>query len=121
MQDRQQADAGGFGPQDPIDAMVQEFQTRRDCVVDGLNSLDGVSCIKPHGAFYAFANIVEATRARGQTAKEFQSALLEEAGVAALAGTAFGTSAEGYLRLSYANSIENIQEAVSRMAQFLAR
>lgn len=104
------------GPQDDVTTMVEEFARRRKVVVDGLNDIPGVSCITPHGAFYAFANIKEL----GMTAKQLQVALLEESGVAGLAGTAFGVHGEGYLRLSYANSIENLQEGLRRFKQHVS-
>jgi aspartate/methionine/tyrosine aminotransferase len=103
------------GPQGEVDAMVAEFRRRRDLVVKGLNELPGVSCIAPQGAFYAFANV----KGTGMTSREMQKALLEEAGVGTLAGTAFGAHGEGYLRLSYANSQQNLAEALRRMKQFL--
>jgi aspartate/methionine/tyrosine aminotransferase len=88
--------------------MVEEFRRRRDIIVAGLNDLPGVSCLEPQGAFYVFPNI-EAT---GQTSAELQARLLKDAGVAALAGTAFGPCGEGFLRFSYANSVENIKAAL---------
>ena len=88
---------------------------RRDAIVDGLNAIPGFRCLRPKGAFYVFPN-VEGT---GIAAKELQSRLLEEAGVACLAGTAFGAHGEGYLRFSYANSLENIHEALSRIRGFI--
>ena len=81
-----------------------------------MNALPGVSCVEPGGAFYAFPNI----SGTGLSAKEMVGGLLNEAGVAAIAGTSFGAYGEGYLRLSYANSLENIKEAVSRMEAWLA-
>ncbi|MBL8842410.1 MAG: pyridoxal phosphate-dependent aminotransferase [Planctomycetes bacterium] len=104
------------GPQGDVDAMVAEFRKRRDLVVKGLNELPGVSCIAPQGAFYAFANVQKT----GIKARELQKALLDEAGVGTLAGTAFGAHGEGYIRLSYANSQANISEALRRMKQYLA-
>jgi aspartate/methionine/tyrosine aminotransferase len=86
-------------------------------VVDGLNRLPGVSCITPKGAFYAFANI----GATGWKAKALAAALLEESGVATIGGPDFGIHGEGYIRLSYANSEENIGRALDRMGDFLAR
>jgi aspartate/methionine/tyrosine aminotransferase len=103
------------GPQDDVEKMVKEFRRRRDVVVKGLNELPGVSCVTPQGAFYAFANI----KGTGMRSRDFQRALLEEAGVGTLAGTAFGKHGEGYLRLSYANSVENLEEALRRMQKFL--
>jgi aspartate/methionine/tyrosine aminotransferase len=103
------------GPQDAVDDMIAAFDTRRRVVVEGLNALPGVSCVEPGGAFYAFPNIT----GTGMSAKELEVALLEEAGVATLAGTSFGEYGEGYLRISYANSLDNIQEALSRIAKLL--
>jgi aspartate aminotransferase len=105
------------GPQDCVGAMVAEFDKRRHVVVDGLNKLPGMSCIKPKGAFYAFPNIQHT----GWQAKALASALLEEAGVAVIGGPDFGVHGEGYLRLSYANSTENIRRAMERMGEFLIR
>ncbi len=105
------------GPRTEIDAMLAEFRRRREAIVDGLNSLPGVSCLMPRGAFYAFPNIT----ATGLTAGELADRLLYDGGVAALAGTAFGEYGEGHLRLSYANSMENLHEAVSVMRTVLAR
>ena len=97
--------------------MLAEFDTRRRLVVDGLNALPGVSCITPKGAFYAFPNVSET----GWQAKPLASALLEEAGVATIGGPDFGILGEGYIRLSYANSAENISRALERMDLFLSR
>ncbi len=97
------------GPRDEVDAMMAEFRIRREFVVAGLNDLPGISCVTPRGAFYAFPNIT----GTGLDAKQFADRLLDEAGVAVLAGTAFGEYGEGYLRLSYANSLENIEEALA--------
>lgn len=104
------------GPQDAIVAMLAEFDRRRRAVVDGLNGLPGVSCITPKGAFYAFPNVT----ATGWKAKTLASALLEEAGVATIGGPDFGVHGEGYLRLSYANSLENVERALARMYAFIA-
>ena len=93
-----------------------EFDRRRRLVVEGLNRLPGVSCITPKGAFYAFPNVSRT----GWKAKALASALLEEAGVATIGGPDFGVHGEGYLRLSYANSPENISRALDRMGDFLA-
>ena len=95
--------------------MLETFDTRRRYVVDALNNLPGVSCITPKGAFYAFPNISNT----GWKAKPLAAALLEEAGVAVIGGPDFGTLGEGYLRLSYANSLPNIERALERMANFL--
>jgi aspartate aminotransferase len=101
------------GPQDDVNRMVEEFRRRRDAVVAGLNGIRGISCLKPHGAFYVFPNI----KALGKPSREIADLLLEEAGVATLNGTAFGEYGEGYLRLSYANSLENLHKAVERIAE----
>ncbi|MEE7450483.1 aspartate aminotransferase [Methylobacterium radiotolerans] len=103
------------GPQDCVAEMVAEFDRRRAIVVDGLNALPDVSCIAPKGAFYAFPNIART----GWKAKALASTLLEEAGVAVIGGPDFGVHGEGYLRLSYANSAENIRRALERMGTFL--
>ena len=103
------------GPQDAVATMVAEFDQRRKVVVDGLNRLPGVGCATPKGAFYAFPNI----RRTGWKAKALASSLLEDAGVAVIGGPDFGILAEGYLRLSYANSTENIRKALDRMGEFL--
>ncbi len=105
------------GPQDAVAKMVAEFDARRKLVVEGLNKLPGVSCIVPKGAFYAFPNIKET----GWKAKPLASALLEDAGVATIGGPDFGVHGEGYIRLSYANSSENILKALDRMKGFLER
>jgi len=102
------------GPQDEVKAMVAEFRRRRDAIVSGLNAIPGVTCTKPAGAFYVFPNV----KGLGMKSAEAEHALLEEAGVAALSGTAFGSFREGYLRFSYANSIENIQEGLRRFEVF---
>nr|WP_320140962.1 pyridoxal phosphate-dependent aminotransferase [uncultured Cohaesibacter sp.] len=105
------------GPQDAAHAMMAEFDTRRKAVVAALNALPNVSCVMPKGAFYAFPNVTET----GFKAKELSSRLLEEAGVATIGGSDFGTYGEGYIRLSYANSLENILKAVERMGDFLSK
>jgi aspartate aminotransferase len=103
------------GPQDSVAAMVAEFDKRRTIVVEELNRLPGFSCIMPKGAFYAFPNIAKT----GFKAKALASALLEEAGVATIGGPDFGVLGEGYLRISYANSAENIRKAIERIGEFL--
>jgi len=103
------------GPQDEVWKMVAEFDKRRKVVVEGLNKLPGVSCATPKGAFYAFPNI----KRTGWKAKALASALLEDAGVAIIGGPDFGILGEGYARLSYANSTENILRALARMGEFL--
>src|SRR5437660_4900368 len=104
------------GPQDASHAMVAEFDRRRKVVVEGLNKLPGMSCATPKGAFYAFPNI----KRTGWKAKALASSLLEDAGVAVIGGPDFGILGEGYIRISYANSTENILKALDRMGDFLA-
>ena len=99
------------GPQDAVTAMVAEFRRRRDVIVSGLNALPGVSCLAPDGAFYAFPDV----SGTGMPAPELAGRLLDEAGVACLAGTAFGSYGAGFLRLSYANSVANIEAALDAM------
>jgi len=101
------------GPQDEVHQMVAEFKKRRDVIVDGLNAIEGISCLRPHGAFYVFPNIQQ-LKIDGE---KFVGLLLEKYGVAALSGTAFGKYGKGYLRFSYANSVENIQNALDRIEQ----
>jgi len=95
--------------------MVKAFDSRRQKVVEGLNNLPGVTCKVPRGAFYAFPNI----SATGLSSRDMQEALLERLGVATVSGTSFGQYGEGYLRLSYAASLESIGEAFDRMRPFL--
>jgi aspartate aminotransferase len=104
------------GPQDEVYKMTAEFDRRRKVVVEGLNRLPGVSCATPKGAFYAFPNVSRT----GWKAKALASALLEDSGVAIIGGPDFGILGEGYVRLSYANSTENILRALQRMSEFLA-
>ena len=103
------------GPQDAVDVMVSAFDERRRLIVKGLNDLPGVQCCTPAGAFYAFPNIA----ATGHSARTLQDRRLEEAGVATVAGTSFGAMGEGFIRFSYANSIENIERALGRVEDFL--
>jgi len=103
------------GPQDPVDEMREAFQGRRNFIVKGLNQIPGISCRASKGAFYAFANVSELPL----PSKELEGRLLEEAGVACLAGDGFGKNGEGFLRFSYANSIENIGEALNRIKGFV--
>jgi len=105
------------GPQERVAEMTTEYQCRRDIIVAGLNTLPGFSCQKPQGAFYAFPNIT----GTGMDSTALANFILEEAGVALLPGNAFGIYGEGYLRLSYANSIENIQQGLARMRAALAQ
>lgn len=105
------------GPQDSVMQMVGEFRRRRDFIVAELNELPGISCVMPRGAFYVFPSVKDT----GIPSKEFADLLLNEAGVAALAGTSFGRCGEGYLRMSYANSLENLRDAMGRMRDFLDR
>jgi aspartate/methionine/tyrosine aminotransferase len=103
--------------QSPVEAILAEYQRRRDRIVSGLNSIPGVKCQSPQGAFYVFPNV----RSFGLPAQEIQSRLLDEAGVAVLAGTDFGTGGEGYLRLCYATSIDTIDQALEQMALTFSR
>ncbi len=105
------------GPQDDVDKMMRAFDRRRKVVVEGLNALPGVSCITPKGAFYAFPNVSKTD----WKAKKLASALLEDAGVALIGGPDFGILGEGYVRLSYANSEENILRALERTKAFLGK
>jgi len=104
------------GPQDAVSEMVADFDRRRLVVVEGLNQLPGISCATPKGAFYAFPNI----KRTGWKAKPLASALLEDSGVALIGGPDFGVLGEGYMRVSYANSTENILRALNRIGEFLA-
>jgi aspartate aminotransferase len=99
------------GPQDMVSVMVSEYQRRRDVIVDGLNSIPGFKCQKPQGAFYVFPNIT----GTGLKSMELANLILEQAGVALLPGNSFGKYGEGYLRLSYANSIENIHKGLDKI------
>jgi aspartate aminotransferase len=99
------------GPQNDVDHMVSEFRKRRDAIVKGLNSIPGFHCLTPAGAFYAFPSV----KGTGMPSKELADLLLNEAGVACLNGTAFGMHGDGYIRFSYANSLENILDAIERI------
>lgn len=101
------------GPQDSVDKMVAAFKERRDVIVDGLNAIPGFKCLKSRGAFYAFPN----TTGTGWDSRRLADYLLNEAGVACLSGPAFGSAGEGYLRFSYANSVENIKKALVRIRE----
>jgi len=103
------------GPQHQVASMVAAFDERRRTIVPLLNQLPGVRCLDPGGAFYVFPNIT----GTGMSAKDLQNKMLEEAGVATVAGTSFGIHGEGYIRFSYANSVENIREAIARLAALL--
>src|SRR5438094_945134 len=105
------------GSKKSVDAMRAEFEKRRDVMVAGLNKIKGFSCRVPHGAFYVFPNIAET----GWPSKRLADALLEDAGVAALSGTAFGEFGEGYLRFSVANSVENIEKALDRVSTWVSK
>jgi aspartate/methionine/tyrosine aminotransferase len=105
------------GPQGPMDDMVTEFRARRDLVVDGLNAIPGVRCLRPHGAFYVFPDI----SATGIDGAELADRLLNEAGVCVLAGTAFGHVGRNHIRISYANSQANLTEALARMRSVVER
>jgi aspartate/methionine/tyrosine aminotransferase len=102
------------GPQDSVTEMCARFKERRDVMVAGLNKIKGFSCLLPKGAFYVFPNITKT----GWSSKKLADALLEDAGVAGLSGTAFGDYGEGYLRFSVANSIENIEKALERVGNW---
>jgi aspartate/methionine/tyrosine aminotransferase len=97
--------------------MAGEFDRRRRVIIEALNAIPGVRCVMPKGAFYAFPNVSRT----GWKAKKLASALLEEAGVATIGGPDFGVHGEGYIRLSYANSLENIEKALERMKAFLTQ
>ena len=99
------------GPQDMVDSMVSEYQRRRDFIVDGLNAIPGFSCLKPQGAFYVFPNIT----GTGMNSTQLANLIMEKAGVALLPGNAFGPYGEGYLRLSYATSMENIHKGLEKI------
>jgi aspartate aminotransferase len=103
------------GPFEPVEEMVAEFRARRDVLVTGLNKIPGISCALPRGAFYAFPNVAEL----GLSSLELQERLLDSAGVACAPGTAFGPQGEGYLRFSYANSIENLEAAIAAVAELV--
>ena len=103
------------GPQDAVHAMVKAFDERRRVIVGLLNQLPGVTCVNPGGAFYAFPNI----SGTGLSSRELQNAMLEKAGVATVSGTSFGIHGEGYVRFSYANSVENIRRAMERIGTLL--
>ena len=103
------------GPQEPVDAMMATFDERRRIIVDELNALPGFRCVDPGGAFYAFPNI-EGT---GMTARQAQDRFLNDAGIATVAGTSFGPEGAGFVRFSYANSVENIREALARIRAVL--
>jgi aspartate/methionine/tyrosine aminotransferase len=103
------------GPQDAVQAMAAEFAGRRRLITDGLRSIPGIRCPEPEGAFYAFPNISET----GLTSSQFEDRVMQEAGVALLSGSGFGEFGEGYVRISYANSRENIQKALDRLDTFV--
>jgi len=106
-----------FEHMDSVERMVRSYDTRRRLLVDGLNSLPDVSCIKPKGAFYAFPNITKT----GFSSREFAEKLLADAGVAVVPGDTFGASGEGYVRCCYAASREDLSEALERMDSFLTK
>ncbi|MCK4577750.1 MAG: aminotransferase class I/II-fold pyridoxal phosphate-dependent enzyme, partial [Candidatus Marinimicrobia bacterium] len=105
------------GPQDDAQAMVAEFRRRRDVIVDGLNAIEGITCREPLGAFYVFPNVSALPR----TSKQLEEYFLDEYGVATLTGTSFGAHGEGYIRFSYANSVENIRKALARIAEGVSK
>jgi aspartate/methionine/tyrosine aminotransferase len=103
------------GPQTESKKMVEEFRRRREVIVSGLNNIKGITCKKPRGAFYVFPNV----KSFEMESKKLADIILQKAGVAVLSGTAFGAYGEGYLRLSFANSVENIQKAIKRISDTL--
>ena len=103
------------GPQDATRKMVSEFKRRRDTIVNGLNAIPGIRCPMPPGAFYVFPSVVET----GMSSRQFADSLLPEAGVACLAGESFGRYGKGYVRFSFANSIENLEDALGRIERFV--
>jgi aspartate/methionine/tyrosine aminotransferase len=105
------------GPQEPVEAVRAEYQGRRDLIVAGLNAIPGVTCRRPQGAFYVFPNV----KSFGLSSDDLADYLLKQAGVAVLPGTAFGRYGEGYLRLCYSNSREQLQQALERMTEALAQ
>lgn len=105
------------GPQNFVSEMVAEFRIRRDTIVDGLNAIEGISCVKPLGSFYVFPNVTQLSL----SCEALADYLMDEVGVALLPGTAFGKYGDGYLRLSYANSLDNINDALSRIGTALAK
>lgn len=105
------------GPQDSVRQMVKDYARRRDIVIDGLNNIPGISCKKSPGSFYAFPNI----KSFGKSSQEFAEELVREAGVVAVPGSAFGSMGEGYLRIVFANSDENLKEAVRRIGEHVRK
>ena len=105
------------GDQSEVDKMVAEFKKRRNIIVEGLNAIDGFECQKPKGAFYVFPNV----KKLGYSSSELEGKFLNEAGVAALSGTSFGAYGEGYIRFSYANSVENIQKALAKLSDLVKK
>jgi aspartate/methionine/tyrosine aminotransferase len=105
------------GPQDEAKKFVEEFRRRREVIVNGLNKINGITCKKPHGAFYVFPNV----KSFGIQSKKLADQILQDAGVAVLSGTAFGAYGEGYLRLSFANSVENINKAMERISELVKK
>jgi len=105
------------GPQGESKKMVEEFRRRREVIVSGLNKINGITCKKPRGAFYVFPSV----KSLGLESKKLSDFFLQKAGVAVLSGTAFGAYGEGYMRLSFANSVENIQKAIKRISEALRR
>ena len=105
------------GPQDELKRRVEQFRLRRDKIVEGLNSIKGLKCVKPRGAFYVFPNI----KYFGKSSAEMADYLLNEAGVATLPGGSFGSYGEGYIRISYANSMENIDKAIAQIEYALSK
>lgn len=109
------------GSQDEVERMMAKFERRRNIFVNGLNEIEGIKCVMPRGAFYAFANVNEAAEMCGTDFKGLASMLLEDAGVACLDGTCFGAYGAGFIRFSYANSEEKLQEAINRIADLIKK
>ncbi|MGB4438925.1 MAG: aminotransferase class I/II-fold pyridoxal phosphate-dependent enzyme, partial [Sedimentibacter sp.] len=105
------------GPQDSANKMIEDYARRRDILIDGLNDIPGISCKKSPGSFYAFPNI----KSFGKSSMEFAEELIKEAGVVVVPGSAFGSMGEGYLRIVFANSDENLKEAVKRIDEFVRK
>jgi len=103
------------GPQNESKKMVEEFRKRREVIVSGLNKIKGITCKKPRGAFYVFPNV----KSLGMESQKVADFILQKAGVAVLSGTAFGAYGEGYLRISFANSVENLEKAMKKISESL--
>jgi len=109
-------EALSYRSSDYVEKMLEEYKHRRDVMVDGLNSVTGIHCYRPRGAFYAFPNITNT----GYKSRDMASAMLEKIGIATAPGPVFGPQGEGYLRFCYVNSIENIETMLERLSKFLS-